>query len=71
MKDKNQTLVPHEPLLDIKFPRPLAERGYCWEGAFHDLDEAESLAGTLTRDCFEYPFEFPFAEMDSIDFLLD
>lgn len=71
MKDKDQALLPHEPLLDIKFPRPLVERGYCWEGAFYDLDEAESMSGTITRDCDSGVFEYPFAKMDSMDFLLD
>ena len=71
MKDKNFTLLPHEPLLDTKFPRPLVERGYCLEGAFYPLDEALDLSGRQTRDCDSGEYEHPFARMSSLDFLLD
>ena len=71
MKDKNYTLLPHEPLLNVKFPRPLVERGYCWEGAFFPLDEALSLSGTQHRDCNSGDYQHPLARMSSIDFLLD
>ena len=70
MKDKNFTLLPHEPLLDVKFPRPLLDNGYCWEGSWWNLDEALSESDTSQRPC-EGWFENQFARMNSREFLLD
>ena len=45
-------LLPREPLLDQKFPRPVVERGYC-HGIWATVDDGGQ---TTTRDCNdEYP----------------
>ena len=67
LKDLNFTLLPQEPLLDIKFPRPIMERGYC--GGIWDSLEAswEPKEKYLMRDCdpelTDYPS--PFARKSS------
>ena len=51
VKDVDDILLPREPLLDQKFPRPIVERGYC-SGIWSTIDDnAENK-----RDCNEeYP----------------
>lgn len=51
VKDVDDILLPREPLLDHKFPRPIMERGYC-NGIWATIDDNEQNK----RDCNdEYP----------------
>ena len=51
VKDVDDILLPREPLLDHKFPRPIVERGYC-SGIWATIDDNDQNK----RDCNEeYP----------------
>ena len=51
VKDVDDILLPREPLLDQKFPRPVVERGYC-RGIWATIDDDNQNK----RDCNdEYP----------------
>merc|ERR1719384_1586706 len=51
VKDVDDILLPREPLLDQKFPRPVMERGYC-SGIWSTIDDNDQNK----RDCNEeYP----------------
>ena len=57
VKDIDFELLPQDPLLDDKFPRPLVERGYCY-GIFDPVGS-----------CFVYfnSYPFPLSFMSQVD----
>ena len=66
VKDVDFLLLPQDPLLDIKYPRPVVERGYCY-GIFQALDEKnrDDTGKIGNRDCDSGDYLQPFSEMSS------
>ena len=66
LKDLDQDLLPQDPLLDHKIPRPLVEKGLCgglWntlESSWKDSDGVQTI-----RDCSESDYVQPFSRLSS------
>ena len=57
----DRVLLPQDPVLDHKFPRPIIERSHCggiWEALEEDTKEDE---GELVRDCYADGYMQPLA----------
>ena len=66
MKDVNYTLLPQDPILDFKFPRPVVERGYCY-GKWQAVDESrtDESGDVKNRDCNSGHYSQPLSGVDS------
>ena len=65
MKDVDRVLLPQDPSLDHKFPRPVTERSHCggiWEAMEEDMKEDD---GELARDCYAQGYVQPLATFNS------
>ena len=70
LKDLNYTLMPQEPLLDLKFPRPIMERGHCggiWESleSSWDKEVKDQLRDCNSEKSENEDFPSPFARRSS------
>ena len=65
LKDVDQDIVPQDPLLDHKVPRPIMERGYCG-GFWSNLEETWKEKNMFTnRDCSTTDFTHPLSRRTS------
>ena len=58
-------VLPQDPVLDHKFPRPITERSHCggiWEALEEDIKEDED---ELVRDCYAEGYIQPLATFNS------
>ena len=73
LKDLDQVIVPQDPLLDNKIPRPIMERGYCG-GLWSTLESSWSSEERYSiRDCHSWPSDFqqPLSKHTSRELLLE
>jgi len=72
VKDIDFELLPQDPLLDDKFPRPLVERGYCY-GIFDPVDNANRMeTGDIrNRDCESGDYLQPLSDVSSSTMIQD
>ena len=66
VKDVDFLLLPQDPLMDLKFPRPVVERGYCF-GIFNALEEKnrDDTGKIGNRDCDSGDYLQPLADFSS------
>ena len=66
VKDVDFLLLPQDPLMDLKFPRPVVERGYCY-GIFNALEEKnrDDTGKIGNRDCDSGDYLQPLADFSS------
>ena len=65
LKDVDQVVLPQDPTLDHKFPRPITERSHCggiWEALEEDIKEDED---ELVRDCYADGYIQPLSTFNS------
>ena len=65
LKDVDRVVLPQDPILDHKFPRPITERSHCggiWEALEDDIKEDED---ELVRDCYADGYIQPLATYNS------
>ena len=57
----DRVLLPQDPVLDHKFPRPITERSHCG-GIWEELEEGtKEDEGELVRDCYADSYIQPLA----------
>ena len=65
IKDVDRVVLPQDPVLDHKFPRPITERSHCggiWEALEEDIKEDED---ELKRDCYADGYIQPLSNFNS------
>ena len=65
IKDVDRVVLPQDPILDHKFPRPVTERSHCggiWEALEESMKEDED---ELVRDCYAEGYIQPLATYNS------
>ena len=67
VKDIDFLLLPQETLLNLKYPRPLVERGYCY-GVFQTVDEGNKneMGDVKNRDCHSGDYLQPLSSENSV-----
>ena len=66
VKDVDFLLLPQDPLLDVKFPRPVVERGSCngmWRGL--DKKNEDEEGNVRNRDCGDEDYLQPLSKQSS------
>ena len=66
VKDVDFLLLPQDPLLDVKFPRPVVERGSCngmWRGL--DKKNEDEEGNVRNRDCGDGDYLQPLSKQSS------
>ena len=66
VKDIDFLLLPQDPILDLKFPRPVVERGYCY-GVFQALEvkNRDDTGKIGNRDCDSGDYLQPLSGLSS------